>query len=149
MLANRVEPIHRHKWIRHRFWYKQRIAGPVESPGPFSEVLEIDIGRQEINAGRARAPHVDQMRQWTSARILTGWYPGRISAAFTNIGSGYSALPSAVTRSTYRAKCQAMKISSVPAPLPKISSHVPRVLNSFADHTVRNSGRSCSLCCCK
>src|ERR1041385_4596760 len=72
MLANRVEPIHRHKWIRHRFWYKQRIAGPVESPGPFSEVLEIDIGRQEINAGRARAPHVDQMRQWTSARILTG-----------------------------------------------------------------------------
>src|SRR5262245_13818438 len=72
MLANRVEPIHGHKWTGHRFRYKQRIAGPVESPGPFSKVLEINIRRQEIYTGRAGAPHVDQMRQWTSARILTG-----------------------------------------------------------------------------
>ena len=54
-----------------------------------------------------------------------GARPARLSAAFTNIGSGYSAFPAAATASTYRARCQAVKISSACAPVPNTSDHVP------------------------
>ena len=67
-----------------------------------------------------------------------------MSAAFTNIGSGYSLLPAAVTASAYRAKCQAMKISSPAGPGPNTSDHVPVAFPPASRQIARSSGASSS-----
>ena len=69
-------------------------------------------------------------------------YSGRMSAAFTNIGSGYSCFPAATTCSTYVANCHAANTSSPCASDPNTLAQVPALLRPARSQSAPTSGPS-------
>ena len=64
----------------------ERIEGGI-GRGELTEIGEIDVGREQIDRGRAGPPDVEQMGERSAGRIIAGRRPGRTSAALTYIGS--------------------------------------------------------------
>src|SRR6266542_236534 len=71
MLTYRIKRLNRVEWRRRNLGYEQRVARTMEFSAPLGKTREVDIWRQEINFWSPGAPNVHDMKQWTSAGILT------------------------------------------------------------------------------
>src|SRR5215218_7364823 len=49
---------------------EERVARALVLARPLDEVREVDVGREEVYLRRARAPHVQKVRQRAGARVL-------------------------------------------------------------------------------